>query len=140
MKTASSLTWGLYNAYGGRKKPGYLAVVVNLKENVIYPIPTNEEHADFISKRILGTSKNELSMHPEWAEKIIPSIIEIDDISGKVKGVLTGVSGVEIGYRVRHDKEDIEKAHAKVIEFLKNGEIPFAEGFRAIIQYKYARK
>jgi len=140
MRIHNRLTWALYNSFGGRKKPGYLSVVVDLKTKTIYPVPLGKEHVKFVAENLLGISEDELSNDTSLAMRIIPSIIEIDGIAGEVKGVLTGVSGVEIGYRVRHLKQDIEKAHGLVIGFIEQGEIPLSEGFKARIEYKYAVK
>jgi len=140
MKTVSALTWGLYNNYGGRKKPGYLSVIVDVEHEIIYPVPLDVEHIEFISKNILNVSKEDVTANPLLAEKLIPSIIEIDDISREVRGVLTGISGVEIGFGVRHSMKDLEKAHAMVLDFIANGEIRMADNFNAKISPKYSKK
>ncbi|MEM4336461.1 MAG: hypothetical protein QXG86_00455 [Candidatus Woesearchaeota archaeon] len=140
MKVYDRLTWGIYNTFGGRKKAGYLSVIVDLSSDIIYPVPLDMEHIDFVSK-LLGISKSEIAFD-ERVKKFIPSIIEIEDtgIEVKVSGILTGVSGLEIGCGVRHSKEDLEKAHLKVIDFVNRGELPVAEDFisRSKIQYRYS--
>ncbi len=140
MRIHERLSTNLYDVYGGRKKPGYMSVVVNLKEGLIYPVPLNQEHDAFVSKRILDVPLGELRENPGMAEKIIPSIIEIDEIKGEVLGVLTGVSSLEMGSGVRHFRDDLEKAHAMVLEFVEKGDFPKSRDFTQKIQYKYAHK
>lgn len=140
MRIHERLSASLYNEYGGRKKPGYMSVVVNLTEGLIYPVPLNQEHDAFVSKRILEVPLRELREESEMAEKIIPSIIEIDEINREILGVLTGVSSLEMGSGVRHSKEDLEKAHAMVLEFVEKGDFPKSGDFTQKIQYKYAYK
>lgn len=45
--------------------------------------------------------------------------------NGEVYGVVTGFSGAESGYGVRHSISDIDKAHEIVRGFVKKGEPEF---------------
>ncbi|MEM4336463.1 MAG: hypothetical protein QXG86_00465 [Candidatus Woesearchaeota archaeon] len=143
-KAFKSLSYSLINPNAGyfpRKKSNQLCVVVNTQSNLIYPVPINIEHIDFASK-ILGFPLGE---NLEDASKIVPSNIfisatGINDIIDKVIKVETGISGMEIGYGLRHTYEQLQKAHNLVKNFVLSGEVPVSLSLEEKIITKYAIK
>ncbi len=142
LKSFERLSWSVFNQFSGRKRANAISVVTKVNTLEVFPIPSNIEHIDYVPK-ILGIEKDDLIENPLLAEKIIPSLIEIEfDInSGElVKGVITGVSGLEIALRVRHSKHDLEIVHQRILEFISKGDIPKHAEFQEIINFKYAKK
>ena len=143
-KQVERLTWDLFDRFIGRKEALLLGVVVDTQEKgfPIYPMPQGIEHMDYVPS-LIGLDREGLIEDPSQAERFIPSIIEFEYDEGneiQVKKVLTGVSGIEIGLRVRHDREALEAAHQRVLAFIDSGEIKKAILFEGTIQYKYAKK
>ncbi len=125
--------------YFPRKKPDQLCVVTNTEENLIYPVPIEIEHIDFVS-RLLGFNIRNV---PEKASKIVPSNIfiklrGINDVIDNVTGMDTGISGMEIGHGLRHHAEQLEKADSLVEEFVRKGELPVDPRFESEINRKYS--
>jgi hypothetical protein len=69
---------------------------------------------------------------------LVSSIIEIKD--DEVYGVVTGFSGAESGYGVRHTEEQFKRAHALVLVFVKEGQILLHPEFKDSIVYRYLLK
>lgn len=141
MRSYLRLDLNVVNQFIGRKKALMLAVVTNITTNEIFPVPSNFEHVDYVPK-ILGVSKLDLIDDISLAKCIIPSIIEFDYDEDFliVKSLVIGVSGLEIGFRLRHKKEDLEKGHKLVLDFIKNGEFRLSENFRDGVNLKYILK
>ena len=141
MKTHSYLTEGLRGAYGDRKIPGRLSILVDLREDPkIYAVPREQEHIDFV-KELLGT-EDEQDVREQGA-LLVPSHIQITPNGWKfcheVTGFLTGVSGLEIAFGVRHPREVLKKAHVCAKQFAETGELPFAEKIAEDkVLYRYA--
>jgi len=60
---------------------------------------------------------------PRKLEKIIPSHIEYHQIEGEYEiiSVITGESGMELGYGITHNADDTITAHSRVINFINDG-------------------
>ena len=108
MKTIQYLSEDVLKKYCGRKKEGIIALLINVDDGKVYPVPKNLEHVNFTAL-LLGKTKKELEKNPKLAAHLIPSTIYMEN--RKIKGVLTGVSGLELGLKVRHNKADLKKAH-----------------------------
>lgn len=135
-KGAESLTRAVINRYLGRKKPNYLSVIVDAKTLAVYPVPPDQEHIAFAAA-LLNIEEDDIKARPSRAQHLIPSLIVIKDF--KVAGVVTGVSGMEIGFNVRHKRADLKLAHDRVWEFINKGELPIAEKLEENkIIYEYA--
>ena len=141
VKSYTKLDSNVINQFLGRKKALMLAVVTNIETNEIFPIPCDFEHIDYVHK-IVGISKLELVEDISLAKNIIPSIIEFDydEEFLIVKSLVSGVSGLEIGFRLRHRKLDLEKGHKLVLDFIKNGEFRLSSNFKDAINPKYILK
>ncbi|MBW2981992.1 hypothetical protein KY343_03875 [Candidatus Woesearchaeota archaeon] len=111
MKSIEYLSKDVIQEFGGRKQAGVIALIIDVKEKKIYPVPHNLEHVDFAAL-LLDKKKGELKKNPQLAARLIPSTISIEE--GKIVGVLTGVSGLEIGLKVKHKSSDLENAHGMV--------------------------
>lgn len=124
--------------YFPRKKPDQLCVVTDTEKKLVYPVPVKIEHIDFVSS-FLGFDIRNI----EDASKIVPSNIFIkfsgvNDIIDNVTEMDTGVSGMEIGYGLRHYPEQLEKANSLVEEFVRKGELPVDPHFESRINRKYS--
>jgi len=135
VRSCDSLTQSVVNGYGNRKIFGRLSVLVDVSENLIYPLPRDLEHIEFVKAHFSELAVNNGT--------IVPSHIQLEMTSSgleEVIGIITGVSGMEIGYGIRHDRIDLEKAHAAVLEFVNNGEFSISSHKQDKIEYKYAAK
>ena len=109
------LTREILEEYGNRKREGRLSVVTDLNnEGRIYPVPIDTEHIEFCT---------ELVGDPRKLERIIPSHIEYHQIEGEYEiiSVITGESGMELGYGITHNADDTITAHSRVINFINDG-------------------
>ena len=136
IKYYSKLTHWLVDQYGHRKGFGIISFLYDVSEKKFIPVPCDKEHAAFLAK-LLGIDKEGLKFS-ERAQKFIPVNIQID-ADGSVKGLLTGVSGLEIGFKLRHERRYIRKAHRMAISLIKHGELPRSPDFKDKALYKYAR-
>lgn len=135
-KVANTLTWAVANNYIGRKKGGLISVMVNVETKEVIPIPRNVEHVDFTSA-LLGMERDDLRNDPSRAARWIPSNIEV--LGDEVIGVITGVSGLELGFRVRHTRADLQAAHDRVIQWVLEGELYVVEPLeKSEIVYRFA--
>jgi len=110
--------------YFPRKKPEQLCLIVDLDTELIYPVPVEIEHIDFTS-----LLKGNIKKNPDLARKVIPSNLIID-LSRTVNGIITGVSGMESGYKVRHISSDIDIAHDLIYSFITYGDLPLAKNLK----------
>lgn len=133
MKTKTAFDYATINEYGGRKQAGRVSVFVDLRSDTIIPVPRDVEHVDFV-KRLAGEDDY---------GRIIPSHIDTKlGSSGQeeITGVITGVSGLEIALGVRHDKDDIVRAHSLVWDYINSGEVPVTDLKENKIVLKYSKK
>ena len=140
-KPFNRLSWAVFNGYGSRKEQGLVSVVVDTETKLIYPVPLGEEHLEFVPK-IIFLEKNDVFENPPRFSRFVPSLIETEfnplTQSFQVLGVVTGISGLELGARVRHKKEQLELAHALVLDFVNRGELQVSEKFQHKLSLKYA--
>lgn len=131
------LTWSLFSKYSGRKQAGFINVFVDVNANEIIPIPRDIEHITFVAE-ILNCDIQEIKENPAKCSHLVPSIIQIS--GDYVISVVTGVSGLEIAFKVRHKKEHLQIAHSLVWAFIENGEIPIGNLVENTIVERYAIK
>jgi|SRR3989344_6633376 len=129
------LTWSLVSRFGDRKEHGYLSLIVNVENDEIYIVPHEKEHIMLV-EQLLSVDRNYIRKNSDIASHLVPSIIEIQD--SEVKGVLTGFSGLESGFKVRHTEEQLDRAHVLVLAFVENGEIPRHPDFEEHVDLKWA--
>lgn len=120
MDSYKSLTSRLIEEFGDRKKQGRLSIIVNLLDDKIYPIPKGKEHIEF-GIELVGDIRK--------LSKVIPSHIDYRNIEGlyEIYRIITGESGMEEGYGVRHSCEDLNYAHSKVFDFVHTAEDVFVD-------------
>lgn len=137
-KPAKSLTWAVVSAHGDRKKPGRVSVIVNAATGAVYPVPRDVEHKDYICS-LVHTTPETLRANPSYIAALIPVHIDLD-AEHCVVGVLTGLSGFEEVYKVRHAPADLLNAHKRALEFVFRGELRHDDSLesRAKIDYRYA--
>ena len=126
--------------YYPRKKPDQLCIIVDTKSEKIYPVPTAIEHVDFAAK-ILGYAIQE---NPEEASNLVPSNIRLkvsgfNHLNDFVEEIVTGTSGMEVGFGLRHSPEQLKKAHEIAKSFVEKGGLPHANNYKERIIMKYAQ-
>jgi len=125
------LTKKLLEEFGDRKHKGRLSVITNLNEGeAIYPIPHKKEHIEFCTELVGDAIK---------LTKVIPSHIRYDKVEEEyeITSIITGESGMEQGYGIRHAKTDIDAAHRRILEFVNSGEVLINPNIESRIIYKY---
>ncbi len=129
---ADLLTQKLIEMYGNRKRKGRLSVVVNTSNSDVYVVPKNKEHINYCLN-LVGDDVRKL-------EKIVPSHINYDTVESlyEVISIITGESGMERGYGVRHRHDDLNIAHQRVLDFVHNGKIFVHPNLESRIIYDYS--
>ena len=136
-QTYNKLTWKLFDEFGDRKATGFLSLIIDVHNGVIYLVPHELEHIEFVSK-LLNVDKKELKKNPEMAINLIPSMISVNH-DDEASGIITGVSGMELGYWITHIKEEMEIAHLLSHKFVDAGEIPKKQSLdKDVIIFKYS--
>jgi hypothetical protein len=125
--TKEGMTRELFEVFGNRKQEGLFAAFVNVKTEEIIPVPIGVEHIE-MAARLLHLAPSDIKAHPDVASHLVASYLQIEKSPAglKIVGILTGVCGTNMGYGVRHERSDLEKAHALMLQFALNGEIPVA--------------
>ena len=119
-----SLTEEVMAEYSSRKKQGRLSLVVDVKKREIYPVPKDIEHVDFVAQ---------LETDPCH---IIP--VHLDFKDGKIVGVLTGESGIELKLGVKHSHDDLYTANSIAYDLINKSEIEAVLRHRNKIFFEYA--
>lgn len=140
--TKGGMTRELFEVFGNRKHEGLFAAFVNVRTEEIIPVPIGVEHIEFAS-RLLHLAPSDIKAHPDVASHLVASYLQVEmNKEGPIiVGVLTGVCGMNLGYGVRHMREDLEKAHALMLQFALAGDIPLAKPLRlSKIMYDFVKK
>jgi len=129
--------------YFNRKGAFIISCVVDVDNNEVVIIPVNQEHINIVSE-YLRVDKIDIRDNPDIASHIVPFTLELDicDKRGfpwELKQLLIGVSGLEIGFRVRHTSSQIEKARNLIWKFLEYSEDIYIDIKRVneVIKRKY---
>jgi hypothetical protein len=125
MKSHEYLTANLFRQHGDRKEMGRLSTITDVSTGQVYVVPRGIEHIHFVYE-LLGTDEPD----QERAAALVPTHIGIervvpDDL--RVVSLLTGISGLEIGLRIRHTREQLAAGHERVRRFVEEGEIERAD-------------
>ena len=123
----------LNSFYFPRKKANQLCLVTDVKSGLVYPVPVDIEHIDLVSKLADCDIKNK----PECARRIIPSNIIISLSTSEVTSIITGVSGCEIAYNVRHSTNNLNEAHNIIKKFIEGDEFKLSKGLEEKLVYQY---
>ena len=117
MEHQEKLTIRLLEEFGNRKQEGRLSVITNLNdEGKVYSVPRETEHINFCLNMVIDARK---------LRKTIPSYIDYEKTDDKyiINSVITGESGIEIGYGITHNEEDLREAHNKILKFINSDEV-----------------
>ncbi len=136
-KSYDFLTWAAISNYGDRKEPGRFSVVVDLPAGTVYAVPREVEHKDFLCT-LLGRTEEEIKQNPSMVKRIVPVHIDLNG-QDEVYRIITGLSGFEQIYRVKHSIEDLQAAHQRALKFVEQGEAPCVQTLEAKIDGRYAR-
>ena|SRR3989344_7883138 len=142
MRNYNFLTWDIVNRFGNRKIHGRLSILVDTENKQIYAVPRNIEHVEFTRKLLGLENYEEVCLK---ASHLVPSHISVlpdlttNDLEEKVKGFLTGISGLEIAYGVRHTKESLIIAHELTKKFVSDGGLPISDNLdEDKIEFRYS--
>ena len=123
-----SIQWEQFGKYGGRKHEGRLSLLADAVEEKFYLMPLNMEHIAYAT--LLSPAPNP---GPQDLQRYIPVHIFVEDIGEKIAdtqrcvvGLMTGESGMEQGFGVRHTMKDMQWARTKTLEMIAQGEIPLS--------------
>jgi hypothetical protein len=108
MRGIKYLSKKTFERYGDRKKPGLITFLIDVDKESIYPVPKGMEHVG-LACILAKTTRFVIETDPKVVSHLIPSTLEIKE--GLLVSVLTGVSGLELGFKVKHKKGDLRKAH-----------------------------
>ncbi len=136
-KSYDFLTWAAISNYGNRKERGRFSVVVDVPTGTVYAVPCDVEHKDFLCA-LLGKTEQDIKQNPACVTRIVPAHIDLNG-QDEVYRVLTGISGFEQIYRVKHSIKDLQAAHNRVLEFVKQGEAPCVQTLDAKIDGRYVK-
>lgn len=119
MKAYTYITKELLDVYTKRKGRDILSIIVDVENDKIYAVPVDKEHVQFVSE-LLERGLDDLKDNPQSASHLVPVNIGIED--GTITAVVTGYSGLELGFKVRHSNEELRKAHDVAWAFI-NGSV-----------------
>jgi len=108
MRSCQYIDAELLEEYSDRKSLGVLSFLVDVENKIIYVVPKDLEHMALAAK-LLGLRAKDLKNDPQQAAYLVPSNLEFK--SGEIKGIVTGISGLELGLKVKHTEKQLEKAH-----------------------------
>lgn len=109
------ITKEIFYAFGGRKHEGILSVIIDVRSGKVFLVPHTMEHISAACE-LLGVSKKQLEANPLLAQDLVPvNILVRDDL---VVGVLNGRSGMEMGYKVTHPKQSLDRAHVLIWDII----------------------
>ena len=129
IKSYEKLTYAMFHEFGNRKEPGKISLLVDLRKKPgIYAVPRDIEHIDFV-KELTGTDDGEEIK--EQARLLIPTHIFLQptgpNFQYQITRYLSGISGLEIAFGVRHSKMSIDRAHEETKKFAQKGEFLSAD-------------
>ena len=104
-----ALTDEVIKDYGDRKRPGRVSIVVDTLGNVIYVVPKNIEHIDFMALHFPGVDYR----------PFVP--FHIDILDGEVADLIPGHTGLEYKLGVEHDGASVAIARGMAFEFIRKG-------------------
>ncbi len=132
IKPVKALTFSVLNNSIGRKSATALSFFCDVLNNTILMVPKDSEHIDFAAI-VLNTTPDDIRQEPSVAAHLVPVVLEFTPNHDFVTGMLTGTSGMEIAFGVKHTKEQLDRAHGMAVAFVQNGDVPFAEQVKDIV-------
>ena len=129
MRIYNRLTSDIVHRFGNRKIYGRLSLLVDTETREIYVVSRNIEHIEFTRRLLALDNYGEVRLK---ASHLVPTHISIlpdlsaPDLEERVKGFLTGISGLEIAYGVKHPREALLMAHEMTRKFAELGDFPIS--------------
>lgn len=135
MITCDKLTYELLEKYGHRKKIGRISILTDTKGEILYVVPKEIEHIDYV-KEILNV-RNLTNMYPF---PLVPSHIHFEgkNKQEKITGLITGESGLEQSLGKIHTHSSLNQAHNLVWKLILEGEVPIGNITKNKIIFDYA--
>ncbi len=115
----NTLTLEIEEKFGDRKKPGMISFIYDAEKDEFAIVIQNKEHIETAAE-ILKVKKSDIERNPDIASHLIPINIIIKN--NEIKEIIIGVSSIELGYHVRHSKEDLVKARDATWELVRSSE------------------
>ena len=112
-----------------------LSLFYNIKNKNFIAVPKNIEHAVFIAN-LLNTTLEEIKNHSIDVSYFIPVTIIISE--GEFASIIAGISSLEMGYNVKHRKQDVMNARNATLVLLERGPLKIKNGFKELVSMKYA--
>jgi len=125
-KTFEALTWAAVSEFGNRKQAGRVSFVVDITTKRVFAVPREIEHKDFLCA-LIGRTQEEIRQNPSYALGIVPVHVDLN-AQDQVYRIVTGRSGAEAFYHIKHGEEELQAAHDKTVEFVQNGEVSYVDG------------
>ena len=134
----TQLTSDFVKPYLDRKKEGRLSLLVDVRLDKAYVVPVHEEHT-LVALEILHAQLGDLQADPSFASHIVPVHIEFVRIQDEllISCVLTGVSGLEMGYHVCHTSQQLQEAHTFTLLLIDRSEMSKSDDFETRILYAF---
>lgn len=107
--------------------------VYDVNKGVFFLVPETKQHIDIITK-VLDKTKEQIEKNPNIVSPLISVNIFFED--DKIKRITLGLSGTEMGYKIKHSKEDIKKAYDASLEFIKKGDYRKSDDFKIEVNKK----
>ena len=129
-ETCQKLTPGIYDKYGNRKRNGRISLFIDTNTETAYLVPKEEEHIDFAKRLVQQDYSRLVPVHIDT---------EMRDTKHRIVGMIIGVSGLEVRLGVRHDIEDLKKAHDVAWKLVNSSDIPVGKIREDRIIMRYAK-
>lgn len=126
MESLEVLTEEIFEKYGNRKKDKRLSIIVDTKNFIAYAVPKEIEHIEFLRK-YFGKEDS----------KFVPVHLDFND-EFDISAVITGESGVEQGYGIRHTTDELIIAQQKALELISSSIFSASEDCEYKLCYEYA--
>ncbi|MAF35388.1 hypothetical protein CMO91_06115 [Candidatus Woesearchaeota archaeon] len=105
----------------GRQTLNVFSVLVNTETGGVYMTVMGRDHSSVAAELLKLEDTEDLGKNREKLAKYVPAHIELNPEHTMAVGIVTGISGIEMSYRVFHTREQLETAHDMVKAFLTAG-------------------
>ncbi len=137
MKYFKVLRFSVIKDYLDKKDGGHLFLFYNANNRKVTLIPKRLNHVDLVS-RLLDVDLIDITNSSIDVSYLVPVTLSINE--NKYESALVGVSSMEMGYGVRHKKEDLINAGNATDALLQRGPLEMKENFQNVVSMEYALK
>ena len=131
----------LFKKYSDRKHTGVLALIFDCKKRKYLPVPRNMEHFALLVQLI---SEEEIKNNTLKAANFVPVTLTFVPGTNEIKGVIIALSGLEMGYKITHTKEQLDLVHVITLDTIgkavRKGILQLHKDFQCHVNYKWLRK